>query len=130
MNTVSWTEQADGGAFSSVLDDGSVDAKGRRIGHYAEIEPKFEYLSCVSIGVDGEVYGVTGARWSHNDAVFGPARRLGFEVSVYPTRNGGRFGSCSRRGTMVATIEEAKVLAEKKLAAYVRKAARALAVAS
>lgn len=44
MNTVSRTERADGGAVSSVLDDGSVDAKGRRVGHYSEIEPTARQL--------------------------------------------------------------------------------------
>jgi len=126
------------GYKTTVVNDGSVDKKGRKVGHYATAEFKTEDCNVQYWEpVVDEALGRTFKKYVCNEdgsglRFSGPCRRM-VSVEVYPTRDGELFGPAWRAGTLVATWEEAFALGEKKLAAYARKVAKAagsMAVAS
>lgn len=97
--------------LSNGVDHGLRDAKGRAIGNYAVIYA-YQKLRRDESGKLVEPVGLVD--------------EMTFEVSTQATRDGHTFGSSFPRGTECGSLEEAKALAEKKIAAAGRRFARAV----
>lgn len=92
VTEIKWNVQADGRGYFAVVDYGISDEKGRKIG--------------------GTV--VVNKPWSYTDSYSGAVRsEKRWEVMLYTTRNGEKFGAIPR-STYFETEAEAIKAAEKK----------------
>jgi hypothetical protein len=93
---------------SNVVEHGILDNKGRAIGNYAEIDA-YQRL----VKADAEPFALEA--------------KPTYFVTTNATRDGQKFGALSTKGTACSTLEEAKVLAEKKIVAAGKRFAKAVA---
>lgn len=92
-----------------VVDHDLKDGKGRTIGNYARIEARQKRAR--------DAAGKTLGLEAHET----------YFVSTQATRNGHSFGASCSKGTECFSLDEAKALAAKKIAAAGRRFARAVA---
>jgi hypothetical protein len=111
--TLTWTEQPPNFNrwVSNIVEHGLKDGKGRSIGNYACIHTR-----------DSRAEKVPG-QWQYKIV---PCE-LYYYVTTQATRDGKGFGAIVTNGTEAATLDAAKALAAKKIAAAGKRFARAVA---
>lgn len=112
--TLTWTP-CPRGFRSQVVEHGLKDSKNRTLGHFAVLEERPDS----EIDPENPTWPGGCPRYRMNGKTY-------WDVSTRATRDGAHFGALTR-GTRVETLEEAKALAEKKMAEAARRTAKQVA---